>query len=724
MPKGCHVEQDCGRIRPDWAIFSLLIFVVCVVIESMMLQPTRPSGLARSWAAFSLSTLLAIALCTIVEPARGQTDIPADTPALPADPELTVPPTDDLAVPEVEPPGIETAPQGEPPNDVPAVPAPAPPGLPFGQPPQTDSEPQVLIAEVVVRGATPELEQLVYQVISTRPGSTATRSQLQQDTNAIYGTGFFADVRAEPSDTPLGVRVTFNVQPYPILRAVQVAGNQILTQEEVTEIFAPQVGRNINLKELQEGIEQINTFYKDRGYILGQVVGTPQIDSDGVITIQVAEGVVEQITFNFLDKEGEPGKQRTRDYIISREMDTQPGEVLNQETVQGDLRRLFDLGLFDDVQVALEPGQDPRKVNLILNITERNTGSISAGAGFSSGSGFFGTVAFQQNNLLGRNYKFNTEVQGGTRGELLFDISFTDPWIKGDPFRTSYTANLFNRITVPYVFSNGPIDVPLANGSLPRINRLGTAVVFTRPFTKEREQIRTSWIGSLGLQFQQVTSRDASFTIVPTDVLGNPLTFNSTGRDNLLTVQAAILRDLRNDPIRATSGSVIRLGTEQSIPAGNGNILMNRVRGSYSYFIPVGFLKIEGPQTLAFNLQAGSVFGDLPPYEAFTLGGSNSVRGWEEGSLGSGRSFIQGTVEYRFPVFNIIGGALFVDAASLLGTQSNVPGQPGIVRGKPGEGVGYGGGVRVNTPLGNVRIDFGWNNEGGTAFSFGIGERF
>ncbi|WP_448527718.1 BamA/TamA family outer membrane protein [Parathermosynechococcus lividus] len=643
-----------------------------------------------------------------------------DTPAVDSAPPAVTTPPEPTPAPESEPAPI---PESEPPatTSTPAVPPPS-----VSQP--AADEPQVLIAEVVVEGATPDLEQLVYQVITTRPGGTATRSQLQQDTNAIFATGFFADVNAQPSDTPLGVRITFVVRPYPILRAVQVAGNQVLSQERVSEIFAPQVGRNINLKQLQEGIEQINAFYKDNGYILGQVVGTPQVDPDGVVTLQVAEGVVEAVTYRFLNKDGEPTRQHTRDFVISREMDTQPGVVLNQNVVQGDLRRLFELGLFEDVQVALEPGQDPRKVNLILNFKERNTGSISAGAGYSSAAGLFGTVAFQQNNLFGRNWKFGVEAQGGTEGEFLFDVNFTDPWIKGDPYRTSYTVSAFNRLNVPYTFSNGPINVPLPNGDLPRINRLGSAIFFTRPFTKDRDLVRTAWTGSVGLQYQRVTSMDGGFVRFDTDTLGNCLTFPDNGVcrgfNDLFTVQAAILRDLRNDVLRPTSGQVIRLGVDQSLPLGAGNILMSRVRGSYSFYIPVNFLRIEGPQTLAFNIQAGNIFGDLPPYESFTIGGANSVRGWEEGAIGSGRAFVQGTVEYRFPIFNIVGGALFFDGASLLGTQSSVPGQPGIVRGKPGEGLGYGAGLRVNTPLGNVRVDFGWNNEGGNAFSFGIGERF
>jgi outer membrane protein insertion porin family len=92
--------------------------------------------------------------------------------------------------------------------------------------------------------------------------------------------------------------------------------------------------------------------------------------------------------------------------------------------------------------------------------------------------------------------------------------------------------------------------------------------------------------------------------------------------------------------------------------------------------------------------------------------------------VGAGRRYIQATAEYRFPVFSIIGGALFLDYASDLGSGENVPGNPAGVRGKPGNGFGYGLGIRVQSPLGPIRVDYGFNDQGDSQLHFGIGERF
>jgi outer membrane protein insertion porin family len=231
---------------------------------------------------------------------------------------------------------------------------------------------------------------------------------------------------------------------------------------------------------------------------------------------------------------------------------------------------------------------------------------------------------------------------------------------------------------------------------------------------------------SLGAQYQRVTTRDANGDrILTNDSLGNPLSFSGTGTDDLFTVQLGLSQDSRNSIIEPTAGSLWRLGLDQSVPIGSGKINFTRLRGSYTYYVPASLINLSpGPQALVFNLQGGTTMGDLPPYEAFVLGGTSSVRGYEEGDVGSARSYVRASAEYRFPLWNILGGAFFIDAASDLGTSNTVLGQPGVVRNKPGSGLGYGLGLRLNSPLGPIRIDYGFNDRNENRIQFGIGDQF
>ncbi|MBE9156770.1 BamA/TamA family outer membrane protein [Nodosilinea sp. LEGE 06152] len=590
-------------------------------------------------------------------------------------------------------------------------------------------EPRVLVAEVQVQPTQgeldPSLENLIYSVIDTQAGRTTTRTQLQQDINSIFATGFFADVDARPEDTDLGVRVTFVVQPNPVLTDVRVQGNDVLPQTVVDEIFDEQKGEIINLIDFQEGILELNQWYQDQGYVLAQVVAAPQVSPQGVVTLEVAEGVIESIEVRYIndlgqsvDDEGNPVRGRTRPFIITREFETEPGEVFNQARIEQDFQRVFGLGIFEDVVPGLEPAEDdPRQVKVIVNVSERNTGSVAAGLGFNFTGDLFGTVSFRQDNFGGNNQKFSAEAQLSTR-ELLFDLSFTDPWIAGDPFRTSYTATAFARSANNLNFEDGPNPIDLPNGDQVRIRRLGTGITFSRP-------LNNGWTVAVGTLFQNVSARDQGGRVNAVDAAGNPLTASSGGVDDLWTFPLSATLDRRNDAFNPTSGSILRLNTEQSIPLGRGSIFMNRLRGSYSYYIPLSLLNFaEGPQALALNVQAGTIVGDVPPYEAFALGGTNSIRGYDEGEVGSGRSYAQFTAEYRFPLFSFLGGALFLDVGSDLGSGNAVPGAPGPSRGKPGSGIGYGAGVRLSTPLGPLRIDYGFNNQGQGRIHFGFGERF
>lgn len=663
-------------------------------------------------AAFSTSLLtpmLAKAAPARQEIAQAPTPQPTTPPAIPKKPSPPITPT---------PPITPIPPSTSPPFTIPSA-TPTPPVV---------AETQVLVGEVAIKTPEgqaplpPELQQRIYDAIATKPGRTVTKTQLQSDINAIFATGFFSNVQAEPEDTDIGVRVTFFVLPNPVLKAINTEGTQVLEKGVIDRIFGSQIGKITNLKDIQAGVKELEKYYQDRGFVLAQIVDI-KATPEGNINLVVSEGVIEGLKVAFIneegktvDKDGKPVTGTTRDFIITRELTIKEGQIFNKNTVQSDLQKVFALGLFEDLNIGLAPGSDPRKVIVTVNVKERNTGSISAGAGLSSSTGLFGTVSFQQQNLGGNNQKLGLDIQVGT-STLLFDLNFTDPWLAGDPYHTSFTANLFNQRSFSYIF-DGNVGIG-TNNNQPVINRLGTGFSFSRPLSAGET-------ASLGFRYQRVSVLDnTNNQIAATDSRGNPLTASGTGQDDLLLLQLAYASDQRDNPIKPSSGSVFRIATEQSIPIGLGSVFLNRVRASYSYFMPVNFLNFsEGTQALAFNIQAGTVIGSLPPYEAFQLGGSNSVRGWDEGRIGSGRSFGLFSAEYRFPVFNIVGGVLFFDYGTDLGSASSVPGNPAAARNKPGNGAGYGIGVRVQSPLGSIRVDYGLASNGGTQFSFGLGEKF
>lgn len=678
--------------------------------------------------------------------------------------------------PEAAPTPQENAPQQPNLNQQQTPQFPTTPGNNQSDQATPEAEARVLISEVVVRAETgeltPELENQVYRVIRTQPGRTTTRTQLQQDINAVFSTGFFSNVQALPEDTPLGVRVSFVVRPNPVISKVEIQANpgtnvpSVLSAKDVDKIFGEQYGSILNLRDLQTNIKELTKLYQDRGYVLANVVGSPQVSESGVVTLQVAEGVVEDIDVRFRNKDGdfkddkgEPITGRTQKYIITREVELKPGQVFNRNTVQKDLQRVFGLGLFEDINLSFEPGTDPSKVKVLFNVAERNSGSIAAGAGISSASGLFGTVSYQEQNLNGRNQKLGTEIQAGTRGDFLFDLRFTDPWIAGDPYRTSYTVNAFRRQSISLIFDgNGDDDFTRGNitdienelqtidpddldddGDRPRVVRTGGGVSFSRPLSKNVYE-RSEWKATAGFQYQRVTIEDADGNtraqgglfgktinnqgeevdaLVPGTAVD--LSESGDGEDDLFLVRLGATRDRRDNALRPTKGSVLNFRVDQSVPIGKGNIFLTKLRGSYSQYFPVNFTNFtKGPETLAFNVQAGTVLGDLPPYEAFSLGGSNSIRGYDEGALGSGRSFVQASMEYRFPVFSVISGALFFDVGTDLGTETD----PARILDKNGTGFGYGVGVRVQSPLGPIRVDYGLNDDGDSRINFGIGERF
>ncbi|MFM2174000.1 MAG: hypothetical protein RLZZ54_1927 [Cyanobacteriota bacterium] len=705
--------------------------------------------------------------------------------------------------------------QAEAPGGPPAQNPAAAPGLsPESLAPAPKAEPKVLISEVVVKGIEghPEQERLeiaVYDAMATRPGTQVTRSELQNDLSAIYATGWFSDVRIQPADGPLGVQLVVTVVPNPVLTKVELEGVGAKTKMPpnlIPDTFAADYGKTLNLNTLQARIAELQKWYADQGYSLARVSGPTRVSPEGVAQLQVREGTVAGVEVQFLNKEGEntndkgqPIRGKTKPWVVTREVSIKPGDTFNRRQLEDDIKRLYGTGLFGDVKVTLRPvAGNPGEVTIVLGIVEQSSGSLSGGLGYSQAQGVFGQVQLQDSNLLGRAWDLAVNFTYGQFGGL-GDISFTDPWIKGDKFRTAFRARVFFSREVPQIFqsqNNGTINtvsdvsndffkapasanayniqsknnptgtsfgsISKAEKADPSLNwfnldnnsialqRIGANVQFVRPLNGGNPYKRAPWNVVVGFSGQEVTPMNFSGSLMPYGMNTNNysngktqvkdvicIAYNCAEKNQLVGLRVAATMNNLNDPRNPTSGNFISLGTEQFFSVGPDSPSFNRLRASYTHYLPVNWLKIfkgcrpkpgqkeDCKQALAFQVTAGTNVGNLPPYEAFCLGGSNSVRGYYDCDLGVGKSFGEATLEYRFPIFSIISGEVFVDGGTSFGSQANVPGNPGGLLLKPGDGFSVGTGLIVTTPVGPLRLEVASQDfTGQWRFNLGVGWKF
>ena len=455
---------------------------------------------------------------------------------------------------------------------------------------------------------------------------------------------------------------------------------------------------------------------------------------------------IEAIEIRYLDAEGNPTEGKAKPYIYQRQFDLEPGDRYDEQKARLGLAGVKRLIIVNDATVVLEPTAEG-KVIMAVNVQEGSDFRFAFALDLRHPSALFGAarpptvlansyrpggisggIRFAKLNLGGNDQIVSLGIEAG-EGTLGFDFDFRDPRMGNS--KVGYGFNVFNTRRREPVFNLGDPEVELANGDDPWVHRIGGGVEFYRPLNQDE-----SFLGTLGLSYQQISVRDDMFSseLFSEDEFGNTLTLSDDGSDTLLTLSFAAALDKRNRRSYATDGSRLLFETNQAIPIGDAQIFFNRLSANYTQYIPMplfGFA--EGEKTLVLNVQGGTLIGDeIPPYEAFNLGGGSSVRGYSTGEIGSGRNFIQGTAEYRFPIAVIsiaendipLGGGLFFDYATDFGTGDEIQGEPAEERDKPGDGFGYGAGLRAKTPFGAVRLEFALNDEGGSAVIFSIGDRF
>ncbi|KAI8467202.1 MAG: surface antigen-domain-containing protein [Monoraphidium minutum] len=582
-----------------------------------------------------------------------------------------------------------------------------------------EEDERILISEIEVIGVDGELKRVAQEALTARPNFAYTLKEVEADLRRVFATGWFSSCVPDAEDTRDGVKLIVKVTPNPELRGIVARGGDTLPTRIVQDAFRGLAGSTLNFVRFGRAVERIDGWYRKRG-ILGQVVDFTF--EGGVAELCIGEASVGDIRLQFADSKTGATKEQgaTRPDVVLRHLTMQPGRVYSLRQARADIDSIYSTGLYEDVNITPQEAEDSTeenpKVDLTINLVERKTGGLGAGTGISAqargeGSmpGFVGNFTYSQRNLFGLNQKLSALVELGA-ADTLVRLQHVDPWVLGDQHRTSRTISVMNtRAPGGAIHGRAENDTaPAADGEgggasgAVQLGRLVAGAEWRRPLAAD-------WSGSVGFTWQRNKCMDDKGTPLQSDCYGAPLTFSGSSTDTVALTNIGLAYSSSKD------GSQLGGSLEQAAPLARDWLSFSRLRLRAEQ--PVSL----GPLTLALRGRAGSLWGDLPPYEAFPIGGANSVRGYAEGGVGSARAFLEGSAELRWTIHKPVQGTLFADYGTDLDSGESVIGDPAGARGKPGSGYGYGAGIRVDSPLGPLRLEYAWNDARRGRFHVALG---
>ena len=568
-----------------------------------------------------------------------------------------------------------------------------------------------LITGLSISGVTAQQQADLLPILTERVGDAVSVDGVFRDVTNLGNTGYFSEVNPVFTTVPEGVKLDFAVTVNPITTGVSFEGNTVYTSEVLTKFMDIQPGQVLNSVYLGQKVQGINAAYARDGYMLAHVDGI-RVDDQGVLHVHIVEGIVEDII--------PAGNKKTRDKVITREFVQKKGKPFNKFLVRRSVERVYNLGFFDDVNVRMLPGeQDPNNVIIEIDVLEHKTGTITLGAGYSESDGLMGIIEFGEDNFRGTGDKFKVHWEiGGKKKYKNYQISYLKPWI--DSKGTSLGFSFFNREDEYTDYNEDGNEVAEYNKksrgfniSFGRQTGEYTRDYLTLESRKDTYKFDPDENSENGFRYDKNGKGTGPDNHNPNgnhNFLAENYIGNNFGRINSITWQKVY--DSRDNIYDPTRGRRISYTAQW---AGHG------LGGDFDFYKFTAetrmYKKLGAKNVLAFRARGGFIQGDAPYSQLFTLGGADSLRGYEDDQF-RGKYMYNATLEFRFPIVKKVSGVLFTD----IGDAWDAPNVTWY-NSKKTFNYGVGAGVRVTTPIGPVKLDYGVGKHK-NKFHFSFGTQF
>ena len=411
--------------------------------------------------------------------------------------------------------------------------------------------------------------------------------------------------------------------------------DDIVTEDEVLKALKMKMRDVYSISKLRTGVMNIGDLYSERGYAYADVNPITKINESSRtvdVNIEVDRGrkvYVGEITVI--------GNTRTLDNVIRREFRLKEGELFDSVKLKRSKQRINNLQFFEDVKIDTRRGKEPDLVEIITTVTERQTGSINVGAGFSSNENLIFNAGISQNNFMGtgRRVVFSTNLSS-RRSD--YNLSLTDPRL----FDTELSGGVdaFNTETNFWSYM---------------AKRTGGGVRIGKSLSEY------DWLG-LNYNYADTEISDVK---VPTTYLKNE---NRTAS----RISPSFIRDTRDNFMNPSSGSrhVVRLDL-----AGLGGTKFHKASYEGSHYWPI-IGKLVGMVHGEISWADGYAADSLPAFERYYMGGPQSLRGYQirnvgpKDSLGNplgGNQSLLLNLELQYPFTKGLRGFAFYDRGQLYG---------------------------------------------------------
>ena len=389
-----------------------------------------------------------------------------------------------------------------------------------------------------------------------------------------------------------------------VVSGVKLEGNFLDKEDEFKSLVTIRPGEAYNADQVAETTKAITDYFGNFGYAFARVEARPDIDRTTNRVALVLQADPSRRAY--VRKINVAGNNRTRDVVVRREFRQFEASWYDGEKIKLSRDRVDRLGYFTEVGMETqEVAGSPDQVDLTLNVVEKPTGSISLGAGFSSGDGLGLSFGLKQDNAFGSGNSLGIQLNTSKINRAVV-LNTTDPYFTQDG--VSRTLDVYHRTNSPYQDQN-----------YYQLVTSGGSVRFGVPFT----ETDTVYFGG-GVEKTTIVPG----TALPTSYLNyaNQFGYSSTA----LPLTIGWSRDRRDSALAPNSGRFQRANAEWSF-AGDARY----VKATYQF---QQFVPLNKQFTAAFNAEFGwgSAVGDrsFPVFKNFYGGGLGSVRGFEQGSLG------------------------------------------------------------------------------------------